>query len=111
MLQMMSEINHALHENGMTAQQVHAIVGPDDVDGSMVLRVNLHALKDHAQDNHGRGALLTSREKPLDLGADLQLEIDDLCDALATIGVEAVSVALRLSFDGHAQDARPYRAN
>ncbi|MFT5644612.1 MAG: hypothetical protein ACI83P_002171 [Janthinobacterium sp.] len=104
MLQMMSGINQALHENGITAQQVHAIVGPDDVDGAMLMRVNLHA-----REGHARGTLLVSKEKPLDLAADLQIEVDDICDALTTIGIEAVAVALRLDADGHAQDVRPYQ--
>ncbi len=101
MLQMMSEINHALRENGIAAQQVHAIVGPSDVNGEMVLRVNLHAQQG--------GALLGSVEKPLDLAADLQLEVDDICDALATIGVDAVSVALRFDADGEALEVQAYR--
>jgi hypothetical protein len=105
MLQMMAEINHALHKNGIAAQQVSAIVGPDDIDGAMVLRVNVHAVE-----NNARGALLASTEKPLDLAADLQLEVDDICDALDTIGINAVAVAMRLAPDGVAQDVQPYDA-
>jgi hypothetical protein len=101
MLQMMSEINYALRENALAAQQVHAIVGPCDVNGDMVLRVNLHAQQG--------GPLLASAEKPFDLAADLQLEVDDICDALALIGIEAVSVALRFDADGAPLEVRSYR--
>jgi hypothetical protein len=99
MLQMMSEINQALQQNSIEAQQVSAVVGPDDIDGAMVLRVNLHGAD---------GALLASTEKPLDLAADLQLEVDDICDALATVGVRTISVAMKLTADGQAQNLQPY---
>ena len=85
-----------------------SFVGPADVNGDMVLRVNLHALEGQGPGNV-RGALLASAEKPLDLAADLELEVDDICDALATIGVNAVSVALRFDVDGQTQDVRPYQ--
>jgi hypothetical protein len=54
-------------------------------------------------------ALLASAEKPFDLAADLELEVDDICDALALIGIEAVSVALRFDADGAPQEVRPWR--
>jgi hypothetical protein len=107
MLQMMSEINHALRENGIAGQQVHAIVGPADVNGAMVLRVNLHAAEGDVPGVQSK--LLASAEKPLDLAADLQLEVDDICDALATLGIDSVSVALRLDAEGSAIDVRPYK--
>ena len=47
-------------------------------------------------------------EKPVDLAADLGAEVDELCDALLSIGLEGVSVAAGFSEDGHAEGAEPY---
>ena len=96
MLRMMAELGAALEGHGGGAA---AVLGPADSDGAMMLRVDL--LDDH-------GALLASSGRPLDLAADLQVEVDDVCDALATLGVEKVSVARRFGADGQAQDAQPY---
>ena len=101
MLQMMSEINHAMAQNKLAADQVTAIVAPADVQGDMVLRVNLYAM--------AGGAALASSEKPLDLGADLEVEVDDICDALNTLGIASLSVALKFDVEGKAVEALPYR--
>ena len=98
MLRMMAELGAALEQHGAAAQ---AVVGPADVDDMMVLRVNLLGAD---------GAVLASADKPLDLAADLQAEVDDICDALATLGVQTVSVALRFDKDGVAQETQPYLA-
>lgn len=96
MLRMMAELGAAMdgHDGA-----VRAIVGPADVDDAMVLRVCLL----------GEGAaLLATSDKPLDLAADLQLEVDDICDALATLGITQVAVARRFGQAGQAQDERAY---
>ena len=100
MLAMMSEINLALDANQLDAAEVSAIVAPADVDDQMVLRVNLYRA--------GGGAPLASPEKPFDLAGDLQTEVDDICDALATIGIHAVSVAMRFNKDGEPENVQPY---
>lgn len=92
MLQMMSGINHALAENNLDAGDVSVVVGPADEHGDMLLRVNVYAAS---------GEVLHSADKPLDLAADLQDEVNDVCDALAMIGVSNLSVALK--FDAHGQ--------
>ena len=92
MLQMMSGINHALAENKLDAGDVSVVVGPADEHGELLLRVNVYAAS---------GEVLHGADKPLDLAADLQDEVNDVCDALAMIGVSNLSVALR--FDGHGQ--------
>ncbi|MES2015501.1 MAG: DUF2863 family protein [Pseudomonadota bacterium] len=79
--------------------QATAVVGPADVENMMVLRVSLVGAD---------GVVLGSSDKPLDLGADLQDEVDDACDALASLGVHAVSVALRFGADGQPQEVQPY---
>jgi hypothetical protein len=100
MLAMMSEINQALDDNKIDAAEVSAIVAPADVDDQMVLRVALYRA--------GAAAPLASPEKPFDLAADLQTEVDDICDALATIGIHAVSVAMRFGRDGQPENVQPY---
>ncbi len=98
-LQMMAEVNAALQRHGVDAGQARAVVGPADAHGEMVLRVNLH---------DAGGALLASSEKPLDLAADLEVEVDDVADALGTLGVRAVAVALRFDAAGAALEEQPY---
>ncbi|HEV7815299.1 MAG TPA: hypothetical protein VGP06_09415 [Janthinobacterium sp.] len=100
MLQLMAALNDALREKRLDAQQVKAIVAPAAVRGAMVLRVNLYPA--------AGGAPLASAEKPLDLAADLEAEVDDVCDALATIGLHALSVALRFDADGQPLEERAY---
>jgi hypothetical protein len=95
MLQMMAQLGAALDGT----EGARAVIGPADDGHAMTLRVNLL---------DGSGALLASSSKPLDLAADLQDEVDDVCDALATLGVSEVSVALRFGADGEAQEAAPY---
>jgi hypothetical protein len=65
----------------------------------MVLRVNLYGAPGTAP--------LLSCDQPIDLGCDLQLEVDNIADALATIGLQAVSVAQRFDAQGQPVDARP----
>jgi Protein of unknown function (DUF2863) len=99
MLQMMSGINHALAENNAAPADVSVIVGPTDEHGEMLLRVNVHA---------AGGELLHSADKPLDLAADLQDEVNDICDALAIIGVNQLSVALRFDAKGQPLEVQAY---
>lgn len=98
MLQMMATLGAALEGAGAGAR---AIVGPADVAHAMVLRAQLV---------DGAGVVLASADKPLDLAADLQEEVDDVCDALATLGVDAVAVALRFDHAGVPQEVTPYSA-
>lgn len=94
MLAMMAQLGQAL--DGQAAGQARAIVGPADSDGGMQLRVNLYAAD---------GALLASSARPLELGCDLETEVEDVRDALATLGVRQVSVARRFDAQGQPEDA------
>ena len=100
MLQMMSELNHGMHQHGVTPEDANAIIGPVDVQDEMLLKVNLYA----------NGALIASSERPLVIARDLQVEVDDTCDALTTIGVKSLAVALKFDAAGRPVDARPYEA-
>jgi len=95
MLRILSELNQALGSHA--PEQVSAIIAPTDVDDEMLLRVQLSAGAD----------VLATCDKPLDITADLEVEVDDLRDALASIGIEAVSVALRFDGQGQPVDVRP----
>lgn len=99
MLQMMSELHHALDERGISPDAAKAVVGPTDVDDGMVLRVNLYSEDD---------ALIVSSDKPIAVARDLQAEADDVHDALATLGVTSLSLAMRFDPDGRPVDVRPY---
>jgi hypothetical protein len=94
-LQILATINQAMA--GHAPNQLSAIIAPTDIDDDIVLRVQLAA----------GGAVLATADKPLDLTADLEVEVDDLRDALASIGVTDISVALRFDADGQAVDVRP----
>jgi hypothetical protein len=97
MLGMLSELNQAL--GGRAPDQASAIIAPADVDDDMVLRVQL-------LDSEGDVELALC-DKPLDLAADLELELDDLRDALASIGIVHISAALKFDAQGRAVDVRP----
>ena len=99
MLQMMSGINHALAENKLDAGDVSVVVGPADEHGELLLRVNVYAAS---------GEVLHGADKPLDLAADLQDEVNDVCDALAIIGVTNLSVALKFDNQGQPVEVHTY---
>lgn len=100
MLQMMSDLNHDLHEHGIKPGDTTAIIGPADVGDEMVLRVNLYAQAD--------GVMVASSDKPLAVTRDLQVEVDDAYDALMTIGVKSLSLAMKFDANGKPVDVRPY---
>ena len=80
MLGLMSEVNAALEAAGLSPQQASAEVGAAAEGDELVLQVRLTGQG---------GAPLATLSKPLDVAADLHGEEEDLCDALATLGVQA----------------------
>jgi hypothetical protein len=100
MLEMMSELHQGLQLHGALPEHTHAVVGPADVGGELILRVNLHA--------HADRALLVSAEKTLPILFDLASEADDIYDALTTIGVKSMALAVKFDADGQAVDAQAY---
>lgn len=101
LLGLLSEVRRTLAAKDLEPDQVHVAVAPLDMGEHIVLRANLYALDG--------GVPWGSVEKPVDLAADLGAEVDELCDALLSIGLEGVSVASGFSADGHAEGAEPYR--
>ena len=100
MLHMMSQLNVGLEQSGLASADADAIVGPADVNGELVLRVNLYGGHD--------GPLLASAERSLADVPDLDLDIADTCDALASMGVRSCSLAHQFDAWGKAQDVRAY---
>lgn len=100
MLQMMSELQHALQASGVAPAATHAILGPAETGDGEVLRVNLYGSAD--------GALIASSDKPIGAARDLQAEADDIHDALATLGVASLALAIRFDANGQPVDMRPY---
>lgn len=100
-LGILSEIARTLSAKDLAPDRVHAAVAPLDAGEHIVLRINLYALDG--------GTPWGSVETPVDLAADLGAEIDNLCDALLSLGLEGVSVATGFSENGHAEGAEPYQ--
>jgi len=90
-LQMLSELNQALQASGVAPEQAAAIIGPADSGQQLLLRVQLTGPD---------GAVLINSERPLDLAADLEQQVDDVRDALDSIGVRALSVTRRFDAQG-----------
>ena len=100
-LQMMSELDHGLQQSSVSAAQTHAIMAPVDSEGVLTLRVNLYG---------PAGQLAATVDKVLDSGRDLEMELEDTCDALLTLGVINVGVAEGFDDEGLAIKAQPYSA-
>lgn len=100
MLGTLSEINGLLAAKELAADRVRAVVAPQDAGEHIELRVNLYALDG--------GPPWGGVVKPVDLAADLGAEVDELCDALGSIGIDDVSTADAFDAEGHPEGAQPY---
>ncbi|QOY92606.1 hypothetical protein IM543_13375 [Massilia sp. UMI-21] len=100
-LGVLSDVARTLADKDLAPDRVHAAVAPLDAGEHIVLRINLYALDG--------GSPWGSIETPVDLAADLGAEIDNLCDALLSLGLEGVSVAEGFSEDGHPEGAQAYQ--
>jgi hypothetical protein len=100
MLATLSEVNTRLDELELAPERIKAVVAPVDLGDHAVLRVNLYPLDG--------GAPLATIDKPLDLAADLETEMEDLCDALGTVGLDGVLVARGFDDGGQPEGAEAY---
>lgn len=100
MLAILSEVNQRLEELQRPADRIKAVVAPLEANGEPVLRINLYPLDG--------GAPLATVDKPLDLAAHLEAELEDLCDALGTVGLDGVLLARGFDAAGEPEDAEPY---
>lgn len=80
-LEMLASMRAALE--AVAAEQTRVVIGPADRGHEVVLRVNLHGPD---------GTILASADRPFDVGADLQAEVDDVRDALEPLGITAFEV-------------------
>lgn len=104
MLATLAEVNWRLDGQDLEPARIKAVVAPimapDEASEQAVLRVNLYAL--------GGGAPLATVDKPVDLADDLEIELEDLCDALGSVGLDGILVATGFDDDGEPQGAEPY---
>ena len=100
MLATLAEVNWRLDGQDLEPERIKAVVAPVEAGDHAALRINLYAL--------GGGAPLATIDKPVDLADDLEIELEDLCDALATVGLDGILVATGFDEDGEPQGAEPY---
>ncbi|WP_440962968.1 DUF2863 family protein [Massilia sp. GER05] len=100
MLGTLAEVNQKLEEQQRPPDRIKAVVAPLEANGEPVLRINLYPLDG--------GAPLATVDKPLDLAAHLEAELEDLCDALGTVGLDGVLLARSFDAAGEPEDAEPY---
>jgi hypothetical protein len=81
MLGLLSTLNQALA--GHDPAQAQAVIAPTDDDDEPALRVQLSL----------GGAVLATADKPLDPAAELALALDDLADALSSLGLTDIAVS------------------
>lgn len=98
-LQMMSDLDHGLQKNDLSPQQTHAVVVPMNKNGDILLRVNLYS---------DGNVIVATAEKPMGATRNLQVDLDDISDALLTLGVKSVALAEEFDDDGNAINALPY---
>jgi hypothetical protein len=100
MLATLAEVNQRLDEQQRAPERIKAVVAPVEANGEAVLRINLYPLDG--------GAPLATVDKPLDLAAHLEAELEDLCDALGTVGLDGILLARGFDAAGEPESAEPY---
>jgi hypothetical protein len=100
MLATLADVNSRLDELDLAAERIKAVVAPVDLGSHAALRINLYPLDG--------GAPLATIDKPLDLAADLESEMEDLCDGLSTVGLDGVLVARGFDEGGQPEGAEAY---
>lgn len=100
MLATLAEVNARLDESDRDPARVKAVVAPIEQGGEAVLRINLYPL--------AGGAPLATIDKPFDIAADLETELDDICDALGTLGLDGVLLASGFDESGEPEGVEPF---
>jgi hypothetical protein len=100
MLATLADVNKRVDAADRAPERIKAVVAPLEVGAAAVLRINLYPLDG--------GAPLASIDKPFDLAADLDSELEDLCDALGTLGLDGVLLARGFDAAGEPEGAEPY---
>jgi hypothetical protein len=98
MLVTLAEVNHMLAVHHLDAGQARAVVAVLDGGENALLRTNVYD-----------GATLAgSVDKAVDLSADLGEALDDMCDALLTLGLGTVETAADFTEDGQPEGAERF---
>jgi hypothetical protein len=100
MLSTLSEIDAALDAAGLAPAAVAAVTAPIDAGDAIALRVCLY--RDVA------AAPFATIDKSVDLSADLSADMDELCDALAGLGLASLAVADAFDDAGLPLNAAPF---
>jgi hypothetical protein len=98
MLVALAEVNQLLDTRGLAIEQARAVVAVLDGGENALLRTNLY----------DGDTLAGSLDKVVDLSADLGEELDDMCDALLTLGVGVVETAADFDEDGKPEGAERF---
>jgi hypothetical protein len=98
MLTTLAEASQLLGERGIAPGQARAVVAVTDGGDQALLHTKLYA----------GGALVGALDKPVDLSADLGEELDDLCDALLTLGLGSVDTAAGFTPEGEPEGPEPF---
>lgn len=99
MLQMLSELNHGLQQEGVLPAAARAVFGPVTIGDEVLLRVRLDTAD---------GKLVVQATKPVPALPDWETEFADANDALRMIGVQKVSQAQRFEPDGTPRGVTAY---
>jgi hypothetical protein len=100
MLRVLSEVQQALGDNGLAAEDASAIVGPMEADDDAVLRVGLH--------NAATEAPIGIADKPLSRTETVESALADLAEELTAVGVRNIHIARRFDADGMPTGVRRY---
>lgn len=98
MLGVISEIGQAMAAHEVDPAELSAIVAPAASEDELMLRVNLY--------RGGEDGPMVSAEKRFDLAGDVEAELEELCEALRALGIQALSVADKFDADGRAVGVR-----
>lgn len=96
----LSAVAHALGELGREPEDAKAVVAVADGGEQALLRTQLYP--------RGGASVLGTIDKPVDLSADLGEELDDLCEALVTLGLGEVAVAAGFDDAGQPEGEQTY---
>lgn len=97
MLEMMAQLRAVLDSGAAPAR---VVVAPADTRSDTVLRVVLYGAD---------GSRLAACDKPVEPDCDIGVEVDDVADALSTLGIAPEAIELAAGYDnlGRPMDARP----
>jgi hypothetical protein len=100
MLELLSEVQHALAEHGKTSEDAKAIIGPLAESDDAVLQLGLY---DKTTD-----ALIDVLERPLNPAEIAESVIADIADGLSSTGIQDIRIARHFDAEGNPTGARPY---